>query len=70
MLGLEAPDRTPPEIAVSAAAAAVIANAVQANPGAAVHLSIDGRWQHSFNLGPVKGTRFGPSRTESRCCST
>ena len=55
MLGVEAPDRTPPEIAVSAAAAAIIANALQANPGAAVHLSIDGRWQHSFNLGPMEG---------------
>ncbi len=55
MLGVEAPDRTPPEIAVSDSAAAVIANAVQANPGHAVHLSIDGRWQHSFNLGPMEG---------------
>ena len=55
MLGVEAPDRTPPEVGVSAAAAAVIANAVQANPGNAVHLSIDGRWQHSFNLGPMEG---------------
>ena len=55
MLGVEAPDRTPPEIAVGAAAAAVIANALQANPGSAVHLSIDGRWQHSFNLGPMEG---------------
>ena len=55
MLGVEAPDRTPPEIAVSDSAAAVIANAVQANPGQAVHLSIDGRWQHSFNLGPMEG---------------
>ena len=55
MLGVEAPDRTPPEIRVSDAAAAVIANALQANPGNAVHLSIDGRWQHSFNLGPMEG---------------
>ena len=55
MLGVEAPDRTPPEIAVGDAAAAVIANALQANPGSAVHLSIDGRWQHSFNLGPMEG---------------
>ena len=55
MLGVEAPDRTPPEIDVSDAAATVIANALQANPGAAVHLSIDGRWQHSFNLGPMEG---------------
>ena len=55
MLGVEAPDRTPPEIRVSAAAAGIIANALQANPGNAVHLSIDGRWQHSFNLGPMEG---------------
>ena len=55
MLGVEAPDRTPPEIRVSDPAAAIIANAVQANPGNAVHLSIDGRWQHSFNLGPMEG---------------
>ena len=55
MLGVEAPDRTPPEMRVSDAAAAIIANAVQANSGSAVHLSIDGRWQHSFNLGPMEG---------------
>ena len=55
MLGAEAPDRTPPEVAVSDAAAAIIGNALQANPGNAVHLSIDGRWQHSFNLGPIEG---------------
>ena len=55
MLGVEAPDRTPPEVRVSAAAAAIIGNALQANPGSAVHLSIDGRWQHSFNLGPMEG---------------
>ena len=62
MLGVEAPDRTPPEIRVSAAAAAIIANALQANPGSAVHLTIDGRWQHSFNLGPMEGHEI---RTES-----
>ena len=55
MLGAEAPDRTPPEVTVSDAAAAIIGNALQANPGNAVHLSIDGRWQHSFNLGPMEG---------------
>ena len=55
MLGAEAPDRTPPEVVVSDAAAAIIGNALQANPGNAVHLSIDGRWQHSFNLGPMEG---------------
>ena len=55
MLGVEAPDRTPPEVHVSAAAASIVANALAANPGNGVHLSIDGRWQHSFNLGPTEG---------------
>ena len=55
MLGAEAPDRTPPEITVSESAASIIANALQGNPGNAVHLTIDGRWQHSFNLGPTEG---------------
>ena len=55
MLGMDAPDRTPPAITVSAAAASIIGNALHTNPGNAVHLSIDGRWQHSFNLGPREG---------------
>ena len=55
MLGVAAPDRTPPAIDVSDTAAAIITNALRANPGDAVHLSIDGRWQHSFNLGPMEG---------------
>ena len=55
MMGVDAPDRTPPDIAISDAAASVITNALGANPGNAVHLSIDGRWQHSFNLGPREG---------------
>ena len=55
MIGVDAPDRTPPDIAISDAAASVITNALDANPGSAVHLSVDGRWQHSFNLGPREG---------------
>ena len=55
MIGVDAPDRTPPDIAISDAAASVITNALDANPGSAVHLSIDGRWQHSFNLGAREG---------------
>lgn len=54
-LGLEAPDRTPPEIEISDAAAEVIRNALSGQPGMAVHLFIDGRWQHNFSLGPAEG---------------
>ena len=54
-LGVDAPDRTPPEIAVSDAAAEVMRNALEGQPGMSVHLSIDGRWQHNFTLGPAEG---------------
>lgn len=54
-LGMETPDRTPPEISISSAAAETILNAVQSQPGAAVHLSIDALWQHNFSLGPAEG---------------
>ena len=55
MLGMDAPDRTAPDIAISDAAASLITNALDANPGNSVHLSVDGRWQHSFNLAPREG---------------
>ena len=55
MLGADAPDRTPPGIFVSDAAAEIITGTLDANPGNAAHLSIDGHWQHSFNLGPAQG---------------
>ena len=54
-LGVDAPDRTPPEIAVSDAAAEFMRNALKGQPGMSVHLSIDGRWQHNFTLGPAEG---------------
>lgn len=54
-LGVEAPDRTPPEIEISDAAAEVMRNALGGQPGMSVHLSIDGRWQHNFALGPAEG---------------
>lgn len=54
-LGVDAPDRTPPEIEISDAAAEVMRNALGGQPGMSVHLSIDGRWQHNFALGPAEG---------------
>ena len=55
VLGVEAPDRTPPEITISDAAAEVIRGALESNPGVQVHLSIDARWQHGFSLGQAEG---------------
>lgn len=54
-LGVEAPDRTAPTISLSDAAAQTIRNATEGNSGMSVHLSIDARWQHNFNLGPAEG---------------
>lgn len=54
-LGVAPPDRTPPEISISDDAATVIRNALESQPGNAVHLSIDARWQHGFSLAPAEG---------------
>jgi monothiol glutaredoxin len=56
VLGVPAPDRTPPQIHVSEAAAAAITRALDnAEPGAALHLSIDPRFNAQFQLKPVAG---------------
>ncbi|MCH9670053.1 MAG: Grx4 family monothiol glutaredoxin [Gammaproteobacteria bacterium] len=54
-LGMAAPDRTPPEIELSDAAAKVIREALQSQPGMGVHLQIDAQWEHNLRLGPVEG---------------
>jgi monothiol glutaredoxin len=55
VLGLGEPDRTPPQITISDAAAETIRGALQGNAGMSVHLAIDARWQHAFSLGPAEG---------------
>ena len=54
-LGLEPPDRTPPDLHVSDSAAGLIRDALSEQPGLAVHLRIDASWKHGFNLGRVEG---------------
>ena len=54
-LGQAPPDRSPPDIILSDRAAALIRQSIEGNPGAHVHLKIDSRWQHTFNLGPAEG---------------
>jgi monothiol glutaredoxin len=51
LFGLPQPDRTPPQIAISDAAAAAIREALaDAEPGLALHLAIDARYQAQFHL--------------------
>lgn len=51
LLGLDAPDRTPPAITITPAAAEMLKNAVaDAGPGAALALSINAQFQPNFQL--------------------
>lgn len=55
LLGVAKPDRSPPDIEISSAAAEAISNGMADDPGMALHLSIDGRWQAQFMLKPAQG---------------
>jgi len=52
LLGLAAPDRTPPSITVTPAAVEMLKGALADAPGAALQLSIDARFQPNFQLAP------------------
>jgi monothiol glutaredoxin len=54
-LGLDAPDRTPPEVTVTPAAAAKILEAMQGHEGIALHFQVDANWETQFNLAPPQG---------------
>jgi monothiol glutaredoxin len=55
-LGLAAPDRTPPTIEISPAAAEAIGRAMAgADDGAVLHLSVDPRFNARFELKPASG---------------
>lgn len=57
VLGVPAPDRTPPDLHISAEAAAAITRAMEsAEPGLGLHLSVDPRFNAQFQLKPVAGT--------------
>ncbi len=55
MLGIDEPDRSPPEITISDEAAEQINQALAGHDNLAVHFSIDGNWQSQFQLGPPQG---------------
>jgi monothiol glutaredoxin len=54
-LGLDSPDRTPPEVTVTAAAAEKIREAMQGHEGIALHFQVDANWDAQFNLAPPQG---------------
>ncbi len=54
-LGVEAPDRTPPEITLTEAAAAKILEAMSGHDGVGLHFMVDANWNAQFNLAPAQG---------------
>jgi len=54
ILGLEAPDRTPPEITITDAAAEKISAAMQGHEGVVLHFQVDANWNTQFNLAPIQ----------------
>jgi monothiol glutaredoxin len=55
MLGIEAPDRTPPEVTITDAAAEKIREAMDGHEGIGLHFAIDAGWQSTFNVAPAEG---------------
>src|SRR6476469_7645863 len=56
LLGLSAPDRSPPTISITPAAAEAIARAMaDVEPGVGLHLTVDPRFNAQFQLKPVTG---------------
>jgi monothiol glutaredoxin len=55
MLGVEAPDRTPPEVTITDAAAEKILEAMEGHEGIGLHFAVDAGWQSQFNVAPAEG---------------
>ena len=55
MLGVEAPDRTPPEVTITDAAAVKILEAMAGHEGIGLHFAVDAVWQSQFNVAPAEG---------------
>jgi len=53
LLGLQAPDRTPPNITITPAAVEMLKGALADAPGASLALSIDAKFQPNFQLAPT-----------------
>lgn len=55
LLGLEKPDRSPPEVTVTDKAAEKIRAAMAGHEGIGLHLQVDGNFQPRFTLAPAEG---------------
>jgi monothiol glutaredoxin len=57
-LGLEPPDRTPPEIVISDAAREKIREAMSGHEGIALQFQVDANWDAQFNLAQPQGSEI------------
>lgn len=55
MLGVEPPDRSPPEVTITDAAAGKIREAMAGHEGTGLHFAVDASWQSQFNVAPIEG---------------
>ncbi|GMR14572.1 MAG: Grx4 family monothiol glutaredoxin [Gammaproteobacteria bacterium] len=55
MLGVEPPDRTPPDVTITDAAAEKILESMAEHEGIGLHFAIDANWQSQFNLASAAG---------------
>ncbi|MGK2927313.1 MAG: Grx4 family monothiol glutaredoxin [Lysobacterales bacterium] len=58
-LGMAAPDRSPPEVTITPAAAERILEAMQGHENIALHFQVDANWDAQFNLAPPQGHEIG-----------
>ncbi|MBY6204910.1 Grx4 family monothiol glutaredoxin [Halomonas denitrificans] len=58
LFGLEAPDRTPPDMEITPEAAAKIGEFLANYPGQFLHFSIGADWDAQFSVGPKDGTEI------------
>ncbi len=58
LLGLEKPDRTPPQITLTDAAVEAIRNGMESQPGGDLHFKIDDYWRGQFSLQPATGNEI------------
>lgn len=54
-LGLEKPDRTPPDVSITEAAAKKIRESMEGHEGVGLHFNVDANWQSQFSLAPAQG---------------
>jgi len=55
LLGVDAPDRTPPEITITDTAARMILEAMAGHEDIGLHFRVDAGWQSQFDLAPAEG---------------